>query len=56
MGKVSYTEEEYNEFSDLLDGTESIDQVTRISARLNMQKFVKVHGKEKCDDMFELLK
>ena len=50
--KVEYTEEEFTEFTRLVHGMESLDQVARISSRLNMSAFIKEHGKEKFDAMF----
>ena len=49
---VEYTQEELAEFRRLVDGTESRDQVTRISARMSLREFVARAGKEKCDAMF----
>lgn len=49
---AAWTKEELKAFEKLVDGTSSRNQVTRISARLDMRKFVEQHGKEKCDAMF----
>ena len=53
---VTYSPTELNEFRKLVEGAESRNQVTRISARLEMNLFVEQVGKEKCDAMFEVLK
>lgn len=53
---TTYTEEELNEFCRLVEMTESLRQMDRIEARLNMPKFLARAGKEKCDAMFEILK
>ncbi len=52
----SYTEADLREFRKLVQGVESLNQLTRIAARLDMPKFIEKHGKEKCDAMFEILK
>ena len=53
---VTYSPTELNEFRKLVVGTESRNQVTRITARLEMGPFIEQVGKEKCDAMFEVLK
>lgn len=50
-----YTKAELKEFDRLVDQVSSRDQVTRISGRLAMRKFVDAHGKEKCDSMWNAL-
>lgn len=50
------TAEEIKEFDRLLCMTESPHQMTRISGRLDMKKFIDLHGREKCDSMFEKVK
>lgn len=47
-----WTQEEFKTFEKLVNGTSSRYQITRIEARLDMDLFVKKHGKEKCDAMF----
>ncbi len=32
--------------------TGSLDQMDRINARIDIPKFIKEHGKEKCDAMY----
>lgn len=54
--QTNFTQEELEEFRVLLKKTESIKQMERIDGRLEMPKFIKRMGKEKCDAMFELLK
>lgn len=53
---ASYTEEELNEFRDLVQAGESLHQLERIRSRLDMPRFINRVGKEKCDAMFEVLK
>lgn len=50
-----YTAAELSEFDGITADMSSQDQMTRISARLAIKKFVEKHGKEKCDAMFEEL-
>lgn len=49
---MAWAPEDLSAFEKLVDNTSSRDQLTRISARLDMQKFIEQHGKEKCDVMF----
>ncbi len=49
----TWTAEELREFDEILDMTSSRHQLTRITARLDMNKFVAAHGKEKCDAHLE---
>lgn len=53
---MEYTEEELNEFRDLVEAAESKNQLERIRSRLDMPKFIERVGREKCDAMFEVLK
>jgi predicted nucleic acid-binding OB-fold protein len=50
---AGYTQEELREFDRITLATGSPDQLTRISGRLELNKFVSAHGKDKCDAMFE---
>lgn len=50
--KIEYTDEEYEEFENLVDLLNSPDQMDRINGRMDMSKFVKKHGKQKCDAMY----
>lgn len=43
---------ELRQFTRLVNMTSSRDQMARIEARLDMQKFVERVGKDKCDAMF----
>lgn len=52
MSEITWTNEELGEFDRLIDGQSSRNQMTRIVARLEMQSFIKKHGKEKCDAMW----
>lgn len=53
--EVKWTKEELARFDKLLDVCASPRQLNRISGRLDMNAFVKEHGKEKCDAMFKHL-
>jgi hypothetical protein len=53
---VEYTQEELNEFRDLVEAGESLHQLERIRSRLAMPKFIDRVGRDKCDAMFEVLK
>lgn len=50
-----YTKQEMDEFRDIVECGQSQNQMARIESRLDMQKFVAKHGKEKCDAMFKVL-
>jgi hypothetical protein len=52
----AFTGEELNEFRSLVDSVSGRDQMTRISARLDMHRFIRDHGKEKCDAMWQIIK
>lgn len=52
MNEINWTKEEIDRFDELVDMVSSRHQVTRISGRLEMEAFIKVHGKEKCDAMW----
>lgn len=54
--EVTYTEEELDEFRNLVEMGESCHQMDRINSRLEMPKFIERVGREKCDAMFEVLK
>ena len=49
---ITWTPEELAEFDLLTWMVSSRDQTDRIRGRLDMDKFVEKHGKEKCDAMF----
>lgn len=53
--KITWTQEEIKEFDRLIDESESPNQVRRISGRLDLDSFIKLHGKEKCDAMWAYL-
>lgn len=55
MSEITWTEEELREFDSLVDGVSSRSNLERIAARIDMNKFVEQHGKEKCDAMFAFL-
>lgn len=50
--KITWTKDELKEFDKLIEKVGSSHQVTRISARFDMDAFVKLHGREKCDAMW----
>jgi hypothetical protein len=50
--EITWTPEELAEFDRLIDGQSSRVQMTRLNARLDLDKFIKAHGKEKCDAMW----
>lgn len=52
---ISWSAKELAEFEELVDGVGSRSQLERISCRLDMNKFVAKHGKEKCDAMFAFI-
>ena len=49
---AAHTKEELREFTALVAGVSSQNQLTRIDSRLKMKVFVDRFGKEKCDEMF----
>lgn len=56
MSEVTWTAQELKEFDKLTWKVSSLRQMDRIIGRIEMQKFVDKHGKEKCDAMFAHLK
>lgn len=56
MDQPTFTDDELNEFRDLVEAAESRSQTERIRSRLEMPKFIERVGREKCDAMFEVLK
>jgi len=53
---IEYTKEELDEFRRLVELGESIQQMDRINSRLRMPKFIERVGRDKCEEMFEVLK
>lgn len=53
--KITWTQKELQEFDRLVDMVSSRNNLHRIEGRIDMNKFVQLHGKEKCDAMFEEL-
>jgi hypothetical protein len=53
---IEYTKAELDAFRMLVEQGESPRQMERIHSRLEMPKFIKMVGKEKCDAMLEVLK
>jgi len=56
MAQEKFTEDEMNEFRDLVEAAESPSQLDRIRSRLDMPKFIERVGRDKCEAMFEVLK
>lgn len=52
---MEYTKEELDEFRKLVEGQESYLQMVRITARLEMPKFIERVGRDKCEAMFKVL-
>lgn len=52
---AEYTKAELDEFRQLVEMAESLNNLERISSRLSMPKFIARVGKEKCDAMFQVL-
>lgn len=52
---MKWTKAEITKFDDLVEEVSSRDQVTRVSGRFAMGKFIDAHGKDKCDAMFKHL-
>lgn len=50
-----YTDDELNEFRELVELAESYQQMDRINSRLDMPHFINRVGKEKCDEMYKVL-
>jgi hypothetical protein len=55
MSDVKWTADELKRFKRLADLSGSPRQMDRIESRIEMPKFVKEHGKEKCDAMWKHL-
>jgi hypothetical protein len=55
VSTTAWTPEELAEFDKLTWDVSSLNQLTRISGRLAMMKFVEKHGKDKCDAMWKVL-
>lgn len=54
--RVTFTNDELDEFRDLVEAGESRYQLDRIRSRVDMPKFIEKVGREKCDAMFDVLK
>lgn len=52
----AYTAAELQRFDRLTMKLSSRDQMDRITGRIDIDKFIKEHGKDKCDAMFAALK
>jgi hypothetical protein len=53
--QITWTEEEFREFEELVDSGSSRSQLERIHSRIHMPAFIEKHGREKCDAMFAVL-
>ena len=53
---MSYTKGELDAFRSIVEKGESQDQMDRIMSRIGMKGFIEDVGREKCDEMFEVLK
>jgi len=56
FGETNWTLDEYDEFLRLVNLGSSSDQMDRIESRLEMPKFIKRVGKNRCDEMFGVMK
>lgn len=52
---MNYTQEEFDEFKELVRLSGSHDQMDRIHSRMRMPNFIERVGKYKCDEMWEVL-
>lgn len=52
---ITYSKEDYDAFKRLYIATGSYDQTKRINACMVMAAFIKGHGRDKCDAMFDKL-
>jgi hypothetical protein len=55
MPKI-YTKGDLRKFDRLTAMLHSPSQMERIHGRMEIKKFIELHGQEKCDAMFEVLK
>jgi hypothetical protein len=55
MSEKNYTDEELDQFREIVEKLESPNQVVRIDGRMDLRPFLEKHGKEKCDEMFKVL-
>lgn len=52
---TNYTQEEFDEFKELVELSGSHDQLDRIHSRMRMPKFIERVGRYKCDEMWKVL-
>lgn len=52
MSEHTWTKDEMEEFTELVDMASSQHQMSRLHSRFEMPKFIEKHGKPKCDAMF----
>lgn len=50
-----FTREQFGKFFKLVNMGCSSDQMDRINSRLDMPKFIKEVGRDKCDEMYKLI-
>jgi hypothetical protein len=55
VNDVTYTDDELNEFRNLVELGESINQMDRINSRLEMPLFIDRVGRDKCELMYKVL-
>jgi hypothetical protein len=53
---MTYTPEEFAKFDRLTRNTSSQNGAIRVMSRIDLSGFIKEHGKEKCDEMWEVIK
>lgn len=51
-----FSKDQFVEFFNLVNKSGSANQIDRIHARLEMPQFIEAVGREKCDEMWELIK
>ncbi|QCW18488.1 hypothetical protein bas09_0058 [Changchunvirus paulsarasin] len=52
---MTFTKEQFSEFFRLVQMSGSCNQMDRINSRLDMPKFIKEHGRDKCNEMWRLI-
>ena len=50
-----FTREQFGKFFKLVNMSRSSDQMDRIDSRLDMPEFINEVGRDKCDEMYELI-
>lgn len=52
---ITWTKEDITKFKRLIDMGASCNQMDRINSRLDMPKFIREHGRSKCDAMYDVI-